>query len=50
MTMPMVQIGPVFMSVLLRVMFVPVHMAHRGPKSVMRVIVMALVVSMTMLM
>jgi hypothetical protein len=50
MTMPMVQVGPVFMNVLLRVMFVPVHMAHLGPKSIMRVIVMVPIVPMTMLM
>jgi hypothetical protein len=50
MIMPMVQVGPVFMNVLLRVMFVSVHMAHLGPRSVMRVIVMAPIVPMTMLM
>jgi hypothetical protein len=50
MTMPMVQVGPVVMNVLLRVMFVSAHMAHLSPKSVMGVIVMAPIVPMTMLM
>ena len=50
MAMPMVQVGPVFVSVLLRVVFVPVHMAHRGPKSVMLVVVMNPIVPMEMLM
>jgi hypothetical protein len=50
MVMPMVQVGPVIMNVLLRVMLVPVRMAHRGLRFVMGVIVMALTVPMAMLM
>jgi hypothetical protein len=50
MGMPMVQIGPVVMSVLLRGVLVPVRMAHRGPRFVMGVIVMPPIVPMAMLM
>ena len=50
MAMPMVQIGPVFMSVFLGVVFVPVHMAHLGPKFVMLVVVMESIMPMEVLM
>ena len=50
MGMPMVQIGPVVMSVLLRGVLVPVRMAHRGPRFLMSVIVMLPIVPMAMLM
>ena len=46
----MVQVGQVIMNVFLRLMFVPVHMAPRGSRSAMGVIVMAFIVLMTMLM
>ncbi len=48
--MPMVQIGPVFVLMLSRVVFVPVHMAHRDRKTVVLVVVMAVSVPMAMLM
>ena len=50
MGMPMVQIGPVIMNVLLRVMLVLVRMVYRGRRFVMGVIVMAPIVPMAMLM
>ena len=50
MGMPMVQIGPVIVNMLLRVVLVPVRMAHHGPRFVMGVIVMAPIVPMAMLM
>ena len=40
MIMPMVQIWPVFMSVLLRFVFMPMCMVHCAPKLIMIVIMM----------
>ena len=50
MVMPMVQVGQMLMGVLLSIMFVPVGMACRGSRSVMRVIVMGPIVAVAMLM
>jgi hypothetical protein len=50
MVMPMVQVGPVIMTVILRAMLVPVRMARSSHRFVMGVIVMALIVPMMMLM
>ena len=50
MVMPMVQVRPVFMSVLFRAVFVPVCMAHRILKPFMLVVVMGVVMPVHVLM
>ena len=49
MTMPMVQVRPVFVSVLLRFVFMQVHMAYFATKSFMIVVMMEQIMLMRVL-